>query len=182
MEAPSEFVSRLTKEFGGRLRIRWSNKRGAWMLEQKVGRSVLPKTFIPEDNDELIRARDGYWFFMEIRPGTRMPCPKCGLELQVPIMDTAQVTCDYCRLRGKEGRYAACYFPLGDALIQHIRRLDPTGTHYDEVIPQLDAHNQALLEAQERQTINNTIAATAERFNRIVGIPTAGLGGIKRFE
>jgi hypothetical protein len=179
MEAPRQFVEELERNFGKQLRIRWSNQRGAWLIEQRVGRRREPGVRISEDNDAQVRARDGYWLLMEIRPGDRMPCPKCGLTLRVPIMDTADVVCDYCRLRGRQGRHRAAYFPLNDILIQHLRRLDPHGTHLDEVIATMDAENERLVASMEAHATNEALADASERYNRIVGIPQFSFSGAK---
>src|SRR5574343_1629107 len=113
--APSAFTARLEREFGGRLRIRWSTQRGEWHIEQKVARAHLPQYYLYENDDAGIRQRDGYDYLLAIREGDRMPCPRCGHTVKVPVMVTGEARCDRC---GK--RYGAAYFPLeGDALIQY---------------------------------------------------------------
>lgn len=178
MRAPEDFQRRLEREFGGRLRIRWSVKRGEFHIEQKVGRASLPPTFVSEADDETIRAKDGYGFVMAIRPGTRMPCPGCSTTLDVPAMRTGEVRCTFCRVKGLDGRYAAAYFPLeGDALIQHLRRIDPLNTWRDALAAEADAINRRITASKDRDLSNYNEAVAKDWFNRLVGIPQVGYTG-----
>lgn len=149
MQAPEWFVSALTQQSGGRLRIRWSLKRGAWHIEQQVGRAALPPLRISEADDGMIRARDGYWFVMELRPGDRMPCPKCHLTIKVPVMQFGEAICLYCKYKGNGAhRYKACYYPLGDMLLEHLRKIDP--------------HNDGLRRIQEEVTTDDARRVAAD--------------------
>jgi len=176
--APSAFVSRLDREFGGRLRIRWSDQREEWHIEQKVGNAVVPAFHVSDFDDEAIRARDGYGFVMAIREGTRMPCPRCGSTLAVPALHTAETRCDSCKRMGYGHVYAAAYFPLeGDALIQYLRRLDPLLGHRDEITRDQDEARRRIEASRERHCMNEITAATAENYRRIAGIPQFGYTG-----
>jgi hypothetical protein len=39
---PELFVEKLEREFGRRLRIRWSHERSEWHIEQKIRRGLFP--------------------------------------------------------------------------------------------------------------------------------------------
>lgn len=178
MTAPYYVVERLKSEFENRLRIRWSFKRHEWQIEAKVARAVDPASFVDSADDEHIRARDGYAFVMSIRPGDRMPCPDCGFEISVPVLQTAEAVCSYCRLRGRDGRHRAAYYPLdSELLFEHLRRLDPIRGWRDRIARAADARNKAILAARERDAMNQVEAATKDHWNKMVGIPMTGYTG-----
>lgn len=179
---PSGFTAQLQREFGGRLRIRWSDKRGEWHIEQRVGRAVVPPRFVSDYDDDSIRARDGYAFVMAIRPGDRMPCPGCGFTVKVPVMHSGEVRCDYCRSRERDGRYAAAYFPLGTALIQHLRRIDPLLGWNKNLAAEADARNVAVLRDKEKAVEDAIYGGTSENWKRIAGIPQVGYTGRERYQ
>jgi hypothetical protein len=174
---PESFASRLEEVFRGRLRIRWSIKQGEFHVEQRVGRGVFVPYRISEIDDSLIRARDGYAFVLAVRPGTRMPCPHCGLEVKVPVMEFSETKCDYCRMKGRDGRYRAAYFPLGETLIDHLKKIDPERGATRELAEASDRQNRAVLASREREISNTIEASTKENFNRLVGIQQVGYTG-----
>ncbi len=175
---PQEFEDRLEREFDRRLRIRWSNKLSEWHIESKVGRGRLAKFHVDDQDDGAIRARDGYQFLMAIREGDRMPCPRCGLELKVPIFEKREVVCEYCRMVGKDGRYPAVFFPLeGDTLIVYLRSLDPLRGYRDDLHLRADAANERLLQERERQAMNDMAAAGREFSAQLVGLQSVGYTG-----
>ena len=177
-QPPSTFAARLQREFGGRLRIRWSTQRGEWQVEQKVARASVPRFRLSDNDDDAIRMWDGYDFLMAVREGDRMPCPYDGTTLKVPAMGTGEVTCTYCKLRGREGRYAAAYFPLdGDGLIQYLRRLDPILGWNRNMARDADRHNAAITSGYERAVSNTIEASTKEHWTQLVGIPHVGFTG-----
>jgi len=61
--------------------------RSEWHIEQKMRRQRLAQKRLVSgsiENDDVIRATDGYAFVLAVRPGNRMPCPKCGVTLGIP--------------------------------------------------------------------------------------------------
>jgi hypothetical protein len=171
--APSAFTRRLQKEFGGRLRIRWSSERGEWHVEQRVSRAHLPQHRINDNDDAGIRQRDGYDYLLAIREGDRMPCPRCGGTTRVPVMATGEARCPSC-----DTRYAAAYFPLeGDALIQYLRRLDPTLGWHREIVKNIEAANAAVPRRQQRALDNALETGVKDRWKDIAEIPHVGYTG-----
>lgn len=177
MNAPTEFTKQLEQTFQGRLRIRWSSKRREFHIEQKVGRMAPAPQRISEADDDMIRARDGYHFVMSIREGDRMPCPECGFEIKVPVMDTADIRCTYCEMTGKQTRVVAGFWPLNERLIEHLRKIDPLRGGQKELADAADRYNELLVQAAENQISNDGYAALEERYNRLVGIPQTGYTG-----
>src|SRR5690606_6396627 len=108
----------LESEHSGRLRVRWSEASKQFLIEQKVARAT-PRRVLPND-DEAIRQRDGYAFVLSVTPGDRTACPRCARTVKVPVLEMKTAKCGAC---GHEFR--ACYFPLGHALLQHLRYTDP---------------------------------------------------------
>jgi hypothetical protein len=179
---PDSFVEKLDREFRGRLRIRWSHERGEWQIEQKIRRGLFPgtkpsKLGWDETTDAYIRHRDGVVHVLSVRTGTVMPCPKCGTELKVPYYDTHFVGCPLCRMRGYNTAFAAVHFPLGDGLLDYLRKIDPENPLSERLAEDLDRQNELLAETMERDALRNGTAEASERYNRIVGIPQVGLSG-----
>lgn len=177
MEAPTRFTELLHQKFDGRLRIRWSEASHQWEIEQKVGRAVLAGVHIKSTDDELIRARDGYHPVMTITAGDRMPCPHCNYKLTVPVMDTADIRCPYCQLKGRTTRVVAGFWPLNDNLITHLQKIDPLRGAQQELTEAADRYNQLLLKAAEDEAMAPGFAAMDENYRRLVGIPMVGYTG-----
>ena len=173
---PESFAERLDAAFKGRLRIRWSDARKEYQLEQKVGRA-LSSFPVSSTNDDSIRLRDGYLYILSIRPGTRMPCPRCTTTLEVPVREIRELSCPLCKLKGREHRVSAGYFPLDDQLIDYLKRLDPERDASWSIRSQVDQHNTAILEAQRAKVIHAAESAANDDFNRIAGIPSVGYTG-----
>lgn len=136
MYSEARFQERLEEDFGGRLRLRWSKAEEAWLVEEKVGRGAFAPTrrrvpgrpweWLPvELDDSYIRARDGYARVLAIQPGDRMRCPVCRSEMRVPVMRFGEARCGSCQAKGRRSRHAAAFFPLGETLLDHLKRIDP---------------------------------------------------------
>jgi hypothetical protein len=144
------FAARLEEVFSDRLRIRWSLRRGAWLIESKVGRGygALPIP-VAEWDDSLIATRDGYAPVMAVQPGDRMPCPRCGLGTSVPICETKEIKCVPCMARGHDSRWMAAFYPLGEVLIDHLKKIDPLRR---EQLERVQAEERAAMKAKERES------------------------------
>lgn len=182
MHAPESFVEKLEDVFGGRLRIRWSNQRHGWLIEQKVKRGLFPGTKPTakgwdESSDKYVQNRDGYVELMEVRSGTLMDCPKCGTELKVPFMDTTAVRCPMCRMNGHDPAINVVFIPLNDSLIDKLRSLDPTNPISDALADDIDRANEALEAAMLRGAVNIVGAGARERYNRLWNVVQKGYTG-----
>lgn len=105
-----------------------------------------------------------------------MPCPQCNLPLKVPELRFKEVRCEHCIRRGRDGRILAGYFPLGEALLEHLRRTDPLRGAIERLSQEADKHNQRLLESRARE-VANTIDATRDDYPFISGIKQVGFTG-----
>lgn len=178
---PSGFKSRFLSEFPT-YRIRWSLKQSQWLVEQQIGSGALPPINIDPFDDSMIRARDGYWLVMMFRPGTRMACPTCGLDMSVALCKTAESTCLPCKSRKRDARVMTGYWPFDERLIEHLRRTDPLrgGIMKDtsgklRVRASVDA-DRANQRMQDRAEAKRKDASTLDAvdYRWISGIPTAG--------
>lgn len=118
-KVPDSFEFALRTQFDGRFRVRWSRDTAQWHIEQRVGRK-RPTRSARAESDQAIRWRDGYEFVLAVTPGDHTWCAACGTEFKVPVLEMRYPKCPTC---GKEQR--ACHYPLGDALLEHLRYIDP---------------------------------------------------------
>ena len=176
-------MGRIEREFEGRYRLRWSPRKGEWHLEQKCGRAADPPCHISEGDDTLIRARDGYWFVLAIRPGDRMPCPGCGQTIKVPVLEFGEATCEWCQRHGKDGRYPAAYFPLdSDRLLEHIRRLDKIRGDHRVIIQMVEEANDLRNKRFMNDKLNEVDAISEDQYKRLFNIPSVGYTGKEKYQ
>lgn len=168
-----DFQAALDKEFLGTLRARWSPIRGAYLLEQKALRGVfdtpLHEERGPRALDERIQLRDGYRFFMEVREYPKMPCLQCGVGLRLKPFETIQARCPRCG----DHRPVAC-FPLGDLLLDYLRRLNPANAHREKVRREVDEANERRESSVKRDGLNHIESANLDQFNTLFEIPQFG--------
>ena len=174
---PSNFQQRLEEEFGDRLRVRWSNEREEWHVEQKVRRGLAGFPQDSESNrfsDDLIRYADGYIWVMSIKQGSRFSCHKCHLPLTAPTREWKMVSCEHCRLKGYDHQRLAGHWPFDETLIEKLKELEKS---IDDMGRKANQKNALLQKQQLRQARQDTIDAHLDDFNRIVGIPSVGYTG-----
>lgn len=169
MELSRDFEKRLKEVFGDRLRMRWSASNDEWVVEQKVG----PARVMPPGNedDDAIRAKDGYAFVLAVQPREEMPCRGCGQLLGVPVRKFAEVRCEYCVYRGKDGRWGCGYFPLNESFIDYLRELDPENRWAPHLKQRLDARNKKIVEQREKAASDALEYGLRENKHRVLGNP-----------
>lgn len=183
MDAPRGFRKRLQEHFGDRLRIRWSDREHEWLIEEKVGRAVLPPIRIEEGRDDLIRARDGYALVLAIRPGDRMPCYRCRTDLKVPVFKAAEVICPTCSARAnRRVALKAAYWPLGESLLEYLRKIDPLTGGHQRLMAEMDRSNQALEAGRARDDQNYGEAVWRDHFTQVMQIPSVGYTGKEQYQ
>lgn len=137
---PTAFADALHQMFGDSLRIRWSLVEGAWHIEQQVGRAAaLPPLGNNPWRDDWIRANDGYSLVMVVQPFPDMACPVCQATVTAPFLESAEILCTRCRRNGSDARHMAAYFPLGPALLDHLRAISPLLGHQKRRVLQEEA-------------------------------------------
>lgn len=175
MTIPGWFEEELHRESDGRYRVRWSPKRSRFQVEEKVARKVLPRRPIESIDDDAIRATDGYALVMEVCPGDRTQCPRCGRSTHVTKLRVATSRCEWCQ---KEFR--AFFWPLSDSLLQHLRYINPDRGGWERVMPQVDQSESRREAAMRRARHNATEAIWKEDFNRAFDIQSVGYTGRER--
>ena len=178
VEAPEGFRKSLERQFDGRLRVRWSEAKGEWHIEQKMRRSRLAHKRLvggSYEDDEVVRAADGYAFVLAVRPGNRMPCPKCGKVLGIPELRMKRSTCPLCG-----ASFLAVYYPLGDMLLEHLRYTDPYRDGLDRIFQDQERAEQQVKATQIRDRHNEGEAVWKDHFTQIAGIQSVGYTGVEK--
>jgi hypothetical protein len=189
MEAPREFLDRFEEEFGHNYRLRWSDARHEWHIEQKIGRGfrqdfdISPKS--EKDYrvayDDRIRARDGYILTMAIAPGTQTRCHECDTWVKLPAFRFETISCPYCSMKGRKELLNVAYFPLGESLLEHLRYIDVFNGGNERVREAVARRNRFVEDEALADFRRETNAALKERFNRLVGIPQWGYSGSQSY-
>lgn len=174
-QVPQEFQEKLEREYGNRIRIRWSDYWGEWHVEQKIARGKVGQPILQDRyHDDTIRYRDGYAWVMSIKQGTKFDCPSCGLTLKAPTRETELVSCWNCRSKGREHRWLACHWPFDETLIDHFKKMD---REIDTRYKQLAESDKKVREQQQRQALEGTLAGFEDNFNKLAGILHVGYTG-----
>lgn len=154
-------------------RVRWSNLRRAWQVEQKMGRGVFDA---PELHPEArIRVTDGFQLVAEIVPEPRIKCDTCYQWVDIPFGKWSEARCAYCYAHGEKSMYFVGYFPFSDALVQHFQKTGPRRTLARKV--EREAADKAEFRTYQRDRGNRLEAILRERHSSIVGIPSWGYTG-----
>ena len=171
-DPPAGFLAALQSEHHGRLRIRWSDSQCQWHIEQRVGARRPPRGRLDHLNDRAVRWQDGFEFLLAVTPGTTTRCPKCSLEVKVPVMSMTYAKCGWC---GKEFR--ACYWPLGDMLLEWLRYGDPYRGGLERMFTEADesAHKREFWETRARKGARKD--AIWDDWRQLMGIEQVGYTG-----
>lgn len=183
MHIPQSFHDRLKLDFQGRFRIRWSDVRGEFQLEQKLASAQILEPPLRSNgtwdtyDDEYIRSRDGYGYVMSVRQGDRMPCARCRRTVKVPIRETREAVCLTCNKRHK-----AAFYPLDDLLLLHLRWIDPLSGGISRIRKHVNERNEQHEKSRHNDAFNEIDAATADNFGRLFDIQQVGYTGRERYQ
>lgn len=171
-QPPSDFSDRLEHVFGGRLRIRWSPFTSTWHLEQRMGRASMAAMRKVPKNDKEICARDGYDLVMEVLPRMRFQCRFCHYSLPFRPLEIGEIRCDHCMGKNRDARWSAAWFPLGEVLIDHLKRIDPLRA---DILERVRQEEEEVLLAKERAYASADREAAAQLKDGLLDqIPKAG--------
>jgi hypothetical protein len=167
----AELFTRLGREY----RLRFSDFKKTWLIEQHVGRGSF-ETPDTHDSDAAIRVRDGYALVLESQTRSVIPCRVCGGALVVPVMRTMEVPCKSCELLyGKATRHFLGYYPLSEGLLVKLESTSPKrGMAWAQ---EMKLANARLRQSALRDHDNYTEAVARDWFPRIADIPQVGFGG-----
>ena len=185
------FEDELTRRLGRDYRLRWSDSRHVWMIEQQQGREaeiphdalVRPdlsdeerERRLRETRDQMTRLREGYTLVMEFHPYTQVSCPTCHFPIDLPEFKIKQVRCNACEVLGNDRQYVTGgWFPLSERLLQHLERTSLK--RHDEWRKEHETHNLAVRTALRRKFDNHCEAVGKDFFNNAVGILQSGYTG-----
>lgn len=179
---PPSFRARLQREFDGRLRLRWSHQRSAYQVEVQCGRRTHDIPLHNPQDDDCIRAREGYARVMEVLPRPAFDCParvsqepgapRCGVKLEVPMRERVEVTCLNCRQHGRDGRTRAEYWPLDDRLLDRLKQIDPKRQWAHQQVNEMDLGNKRAEMRAELDTLNELDAFNLDYYSTLAGIPS----------
>ena len=171
MNIPAWFDEELTKQSGGKYRIRWSPARSRFQLEERIGRQKPRKRRFDNLSDEAIKEQDGYKLLFEVTPGDRTRCPRCQHWMAVTKMKVATSKCPQCR---KEWKFF--WMPLGDDLLIHLRYIQPELGGLERVAADTDQANAEREQRLTRERHRNTEAIWKEDFTAAFDIQSVGYG------
>jgi hypothetical protein len=175
---PTDFSKTLKRVFDGRLRIRWSAAKEEWHIEQQVGRAAIPPFRISEIDDRFIRARDGYHFVMAVKPANYTWCRQCHLKCSVPELRSGEIKCSYCEnVKTRRGREFGGYWPLTDALLDHLRKIDPYRDGHLKALKDQDAALDQREVTQKRDIHNIVESAALDDKYQLFDTPFSGYTG-----
>jgi hypothetical protein len=178
VDIPTEFTTSLSVEFQDRLRARWSGKQQAIIIEQRVGKNILPSLPRISYSDERRQSlAEGYMPIMTVAVSETMRCPSCNLKVNVPNRETKQIRCLYCQVKGRKTLITAGYYPLNSFLIEHLKSIDPLRNMDKDMVKEMNERNEKMLQKQQEQLQDNAIAYSNDNFNRLVGIQQTGYTG-----
>lgn len=176
---PDDFKRRFLAEFPS-YRIRWSLSKGCWCVEQQIqGETLIPFRF-DEGNDDLVRFRDGFSLVMEFQPGDRMACPArldakqvCGWPMKVTHRQSKESRCEACRLRGRDGRTMAAYWPFDECLLDHLRWSDPLRDGTMRVSAFADKVNRDIKREKDRRSRDAWSSLDSVDYRWLAGIASS---------
>lgn len=119
---------------------------------------------------------------MTVAVSETMRCPDCGYKLVVPFNETMQLSCLACKLKGRNTKVIAGYYPLNHILLNHLKSIDPLRNMDEDMIGKMNEYNEKKMEQQQKQLSDDAESYASDNINRLMGIPTFGYAGVKRFE
>ena len=124
---PETFENDLTHRLGPDYRLRWSDKKETYCIEQRLARPPADIPMALRGTDLWIRHRDRYALVCEVSPSPWMRCSKCRTRLRVPDLKWAEVKCPTCYASRtlNNTQYFVAYFPLCERLLQHLESTSP---------------------------------------------------------
>lgn len=187
MKVPEWFAEQLRAEQDRTYRVRWSNARSCFVVEQKAGRglSTPPRRLmkklermkeVPDMVEEILtRARDGYLLFLEIFPSGRAGCPKCGAEVKLKPRVWEYAVCPSC---AKD--FPAVWFNLDGAVLEHLRYIDMNRGGYERMEADQDRENDQIVKTAIKDTRASLSEAVWDDWRGLFQVPRVGYTGKER--
>lgn len=106
-----------------------------------------------------------------------MPCPTCRATLKVPVFEFGEAICGYCKSKGLRHRFRACYFPLSDTLLEHLRKIDPQRDGLRRIRDEANADALANERAKDRKLGNEIEDVIKDNLNSLFDVAHVGYTG-----
>jgi len=180
LEIPQNFIALLDIEFQSRLRVKWSGKQQAYLIQQKIGPNLVGS--VPRGKLDAEKVNDlaqGYLTIMTVSPSEKMKCQECSSSLSVPNRETRQIRCLYCKVRGRSTQVIAGYYPLDSNLIAHLKTIDPMRNMETDQVSRMNDHNENLQKAQLKELANEAESYADDNLAKLMGIPEFKYAGNK---
>jgi len=172
---PKSFLEGLERDFRGDIRVRWSPVRNRWQVERR-GRDIASSTDPKDRFDTWVRSATGYYRVLETSPGSLVECSYCQKDYSQAFMTLKAALCPRC---GKQE--LVMNWPLGDALLEHLRKTDPERDGLSRMWNDLLAEEAFQEESQLRDAHNTGEAIWKEEFTGLFEIQTRGYEGPAKF-
>lgn len=172
---PKSFLEGLERDFRGDIRVRWSPVRNRWQVERR-GRNVSSSTDPKDRFDTWVRSATGYYRVLETSPGSLVECSYCSKDYSQPFMTLQAAKCPRC---GKQE--LVMNWPLGDALLEHLRKTDPERDGLARMWADLEKSEAREVDSRERAQRATGEAIWKEEFTRLFDIQSRGYEGPARF-
>ena len=182
MEIPEIFLEDLKVEFQDRLRAKFSRKQNATLIQQRMARNVigsLNRKFLKHDDERRQHLAEGYKTIMTVAASETIRCPECCMKLEVPKLETRQIKCLYCKLKGRKTQVTSGYYPLNSSLINHLKAIDPMRNMDNNLVQATMDQNERIAKQQQKQLYDNAHDYASDNLNRLMGIPVVGYAGTK---
>lgn len=108
---------------------------------------------------------------MAVKASETACCTRCERKHNVPVLRTAEVRCPCGR------RLFMAYFPLGEALLQYLRKLDPDRDGHKNAAIDADNVTERSELTRRRDTRNIVEAAAYDDKYQLFGTPFSGYTG-----
>lgn len=161
------FEQELKTRLGEDYRLRWSESRHVWMIEQQAGK----ETSVPVESgdDVAIRARDGYTLVMEFSDIPTAACPQCFQRYTLPHLKIGEVKCRMCDALGYDRQIMTVgFFPLCDALLEYLERTSLK--RHDAWRKEFHARAEKLKKDRKRKFDNHCEAVGKDYYNNAAGV------------
>jgi predicted Zn-ribbon and HTH transcriptional regulator len=168
---PQSFLDGLNRDFGGKVRLRWSPQRNRWQIERK-GPPEGKVSDWRDRFDALIRVRDRVYRVMEVSPGSLVTCGYCAFDYHTPQFSKQAARCPRC-----DKQELVMNWPLGDRLLEELRFGDPDRDGLERMWKDTLREEEALEKGRKRDSRNYGEAVWKEEFNRVFEIQSKGYTG-----
>lgn len=176
--SPQTFERELQARLGSEYRLKWSNRKETFLIEQKIQRGEwdIPSGVRERNPEEYDRLREGYSLVCEVSPAPTMRCNRCRAILTVPALEWKEVKCLSCYASKERSntQFYVAYFPLCERLLTHLESTSPKRGY--AWVKEMLRENARKRETQQRDWENHSEAGLKDYMRIIAENPVIGYG------